>query len=455
MKKSNQILIDEINKCLKDLFPITRSITGTGNRKTLKILQEIAPLTIKEYSSGDEVYDWTIPDEWNVKDAWIKNSNGKKLIDFQKSNIHLVSYSEPIHKKLTFEELKENLHIHHELINAIPYRTSYYKRNWGFCMTHAQYQEISEEKKPLEIFIDSEFNSQGSLTIGELIIPGESSQEVLISTYICHPSMANDNLSGSIMTAFLARELLKKPKPKLTYRIIWVPETIGAIAYCEKNEEIMTDIKAGLVVTTVGGPGKFGYKQSCNKNHKINNIIDEVLREESEEFFVYPFDIRGSDERQYSSQGFSINIASITKDKYYEYPYYHSSLDNLNFVKSSYILESLNIHLKVLAKLSLEVLSDFKNKEISNQTGVLYQNNYPHCEVMLSKHGLYPKIGGGQIPQSGLYNELDIILWLLFYLDGNNDLLSLSKLLKIDILTLTKVVNELEEKKLIKRCYDE
>ena len=262
MIKSTQKILHEIDKCLKDLFPINRSITGLGNRKTLKILQEIAPLEIKEYPSGTHVYDWVIPNEWNVKNAWIKNSKGEKLIDFQQCNIHLVGYSEPIHKKITFKELKEHLHIHTELENAIPYRTSYYKRDWGFCTTHAQYKMLEAEEGALEVCVDSEFNPKGSLTIGELLIQGESKQEILISTYICHPSLANDNLSGSVMTAFLARELFKQKNLKLSYRIIWIPETIGAIAYCAMNEKSMKSISTGLVVTTVGGPGKFGYKQS-------------------------------------------------------------------------------------------------------------------------------------------------------------------------------------------------
>ena len=403
-------------------------------------------MQIKEYPSGTQVYDWIIPDEWRVKDAWIKSSKGEKLVDFRQCNIHLVGYSEPVHKKIMFEELKGNLHTHPELENAIPYRTSYYKRDWGFCTTHAQYKALAEECDPLEVYIDSEFNSKGSLTIGELLIQGESDQEVLISTYICHPSLANDNLSGAVMTTFLARELLKHEKPKLSYRIIWVPETIGAIAYCAMNEETMKNISTGLVVTTVGGPGKFGYKESYNTDHPINTVIENIFKKEEIDYINYPFDVHGSDERQYSSQGFRINIASITKDKYYEYPYYHTSLDNLDFVRPEYIVETLYLHIKVLKNLSSIVIICNNNK-----SSPVYKSNYPNCEVMLSKHNLYPKIGGGQLPKFGTYTELDLILWLLFLCDGKSTIEHISKILKVKKVELEKVALKLEKKELIER----
>jgi len=443
-------LENEIDQYLRQLFPITRSITGNGNRKTLKILQEIAPLNIKEYKSGSPVYDWTIPNEWNIKDAWIKDVNGNKLIDFHVSNIHVVGYSEPFHAKKTFNELKDHLHTHPKLENAIPYRTSYYKKDWGFCSTKKQYELIYKAPGPLEIFIDSEFNEKGSLSIGELLIPGESEEEILISTYICHPSLANDNLGGMVMTAFLARELLKQPKPKKSYRIIWVPETIGAIAYCAMNEKEMKKIDSGFVVTTVGGPGKFGYKKSFNEDHSINLSIEKIFKMENISHISYPFDIHGSDERQYSSQGFRINIASITKDKYYEYPYYHSSLDNLDFVKAKFISESLWLHLKALNLLSE---ADTEKKELNNKSLLLtnvYKSNHPNCEVMLSKYDLYPNTGGAQVPKFGDRNELDLILWLLFWCDGNNSLEKIAKKLKVNFDILETIAKKLVHKKVLR-----
>ena len=429
-------IINEINDYLKRLFPINRSITGDGNRKTLSILQEIAPIQIKEYPSGTSVYDWVIPDEWNVNEAWIKDSKGEKVVDFSKNNIHLVSYSSPLHEKMSFEKLKYNLHYLENLPDAVPYRTSYYKKNWGFCVNQSQYKILSNIKDHIEVKIDSKFNPQGSMTIGELIIPGEIEQEILISTYLCHPSVANDNLSGTLMTAFLARELLNTKKLNRSYRIIWVPETIGAIAYCAMNENDMKRIKTGLVVSTVGGPGKYGYKQSSNQDSSVNAVIEEVFKEGNIDYHKYPFDIHGSDERQYSTQGFRINTASITKDKYYEYPYYHTSLDNLDYIDAKFIYSSLNIHHKVLEKLNSEPV---------------YKNNYPNCEVMLSKHELYPSFGGAQMPNKNNYTDLDIVLWLLWLCDGDTGIYEIKHKLGIDTSSLNNTIRLLENKKIINR----
>jgi aminopeptidase-like protein len=420
-------LAGEIDSCLQRLFPITRSITGQGNRETLSLLREIAPIEIKEYPSGTPVYDWVIPPEWRVRDAYIKNRRGQRMVDFQACNVHLVSYSEPVSATMSFAELKPHLHVHPELPEAIPYRTSYYRRDWGFCVTHAQREALEAERDGLQVVIDSELDEAGSLTVGELLIPGESEEEILISTYFCHPSLANDNLSGTVLTAFLARELLAGPRPLHSYRIVWVPETIGAIAYCAMNEATMKRIDSGLVVTTVGGPGTFGYKQSFDREHPINAMIEEVFDEAGVEFVTYPFDIHGSDERQYSSQGFRINVASITKEKYYEYAYYHTSLDNLEFVNGEQIAESLALHRALLGRLD-------KN--------LCYRNLKPHCEVMLSKHGLYPASGGALLPGNEL-SVLDIRLWLLSLCDGETPLPHISRRLGCSMEALYREAEEL------------
>jgi len=440
----NKKLIKEIDQYLHRLFPINRSITGPGNRESLHILQEIVPIEIKEYPSGLEVYDWVIPPEWRVRDAYIKNSKGVRLVDFQTSNIHLVSYSVPITKKMTFDELEPHLNIHQDLPDAIPYRTSYYKRDWGFSVTHDQFSALQQEKGELEVVIDSELNDNGSLTVGELIIHGETDKEILISSYICHPSLANDNLSGAVLTAFLARELIKGPKRHHSFRIVWVPETIGAIAYCAINEEVMKKIESGLVVTTVGGPGKFGYKQSFDNKHPINKAIEATFKDEGCDFITYPFDIHGSDERQYSSQGFRINTASITKNKYYEYPYYHTSLDNLDYVKAEHITDTLLLHVKVINK-----FEDIQSSHITNYSHLFYRNRYPNCEVMLSKHSLYPQIGGSIIPRIDEHDELDLILWLLFLCDGTLSLHEVAKKLEVPEQSLLPVIEKLLDKKIL------
>ena len=426
----------QIDSYLHRLFPICRSITGDGNRQTLKVLQEIIPISIKEYPSGRHVYDWVIPDEWNIRDAWIKDEEGNRLIDFNQSNIHVVSYSEPVNRKMRFEELKPKLHYLENLPEAIPYRTTYYKRDWGFCLTKAQYEIIESKNCLLDVCIDSDFNPNGSLTIGEIVIPGKRNEEFLVSTYMCHPSLANDNLSGLILTAMLSREILQGEQPNYTWRIIFVPETIGAIVYCAMNEERMKSIKAGLVVTTVGGPGKFGYKQSFDVTHSINKIIEQVFQENNIDYIIYPFDIHGSDERQYSSVGFRINTASITKDKYYNYPYYHTSLDNLAFVNGEQVAQTLTLYQEVIRKMDSDVI---------------YKNRFPECEVMLSKHNLYPKIGGGQLPEANGKSELDLILWLLWYCDGDKSLISIASELGVDIESLMIISGVLEKKGVLQR----
>jgi aminopeptidase-like protein/spore coat polysaccharide biosynthesis protein SpsF (cytidylyltransferase family) len=417
----------EIDAYLQRLFPLCRSITGNPNRETLKILQELIPLSIHEVPSATNVFDWTIPDEWNIQEAYIADKTGRRLIDFQANNLHVVSYSTPVSGKFTWQELQPHLHRHPTLPEAIPYRTSYYQRDWGFCVSHGQYQALEQSGGPFEIGIDTTLEP-GSLTYGELLLTGQSKQETLLSCYICHPSMANDSLSGVLLTAFLARELMTRVNRHYSYRIVFVPETIGAIAYCAQNDEAMKKIDLGLVITTVGGPGKFGYKQSYNSSHAINRLIEEVFNEAEEDFITYPFDIHGSDERQYSSQGFRINTATISRDRYYEYPQYHSSLDNLELVTAKRIHETLALYRLLLDKL---------------EARRIYRNLNPNCEVMLSKHNLYPATGGAQRPELGGRSELDLILWLLFLCDGKLDTTTIADQLNVTEDALVSLADKL------------
>ena len=267
-------LKEEIHYYLKKLFPLCRSITGNNNRTTLEEISKLINLNKVEINSGLKVFDWVVPDEWNINDAFISDENGNKIVDFKKCNLHVVSYSMSINKFFSFEKLKKNLHMHEKFDNAIPYRTTYYERNWGFCVTKKQYNELSKATGPLKVFIDSNF-SKGSLTYGEYLLEGSSDKEILISCYMCHPSMANDSLSGLILTSFLARYLSQKKYRKWNYRFLFIPETIGAITYCSLNKEKMEKIKEGLVITTVGGKGKFGYKKYFSK--KSNKIYSGLV----------------------------------------------------------------------------------------------------------------------------------------------------------------------------------
>ena len=414
---------NKINYYLEKLFPINRSLTGIGNRKTLKIIQKIVPIKIKEIKSGTKVYDWIVPEEWDINDAYIKDANGNRLISFKENNLHVMGYSKKFEGIMNWRELNLKLITANIDKDSIPYRTSYYKKNWSFCVSQNQYDLIKKSKGPFKVKIDST-HKKGSMSYGEYVIKGKSKKEILISCYICHPSMANDSLSGVILCAFLAAKILKK-KTNWSYRIVFVPETIGAIAYCNKNENIMKQIDTALVITTVGGPGKFGYKKSWDENHKINSEIEKVFLENKINFINYPFDVKGSDERQYSSLGFRINAATITKDKYYEYKQYHTSNDNLKFVNADFINESLKIYLKLIDKI---------------EKWEIYKSTNMYCEPMLSKRNLYNNIGGSYVNEK---NKLYIISWVLFLSDGILTINQISSKLKVKKNIIKKISEQL------------
>ena len=410
-------LVQEIDLALAKLFPINRSLTGEGNRQTFEILREIIPLKTIEYPSGGQVYDWTVPDEWLIRDAYIKDKNGEKIIDFKHSNLHVSGYSVPVSTDITFAELAPHLHFLEDNPRAIPYRTHYYKRDWSFCVSEIQYEQLRQAPEPLKVVIDSEFKPDGSMTVGELLIPGETDQEYLVSTYCCHPSMANDNLSGLLMTTYLARELLRNSCNKHSWRFIFVPETIGAIAYLFNNEEAMRKIQGGLVATTCGGPGAFGYKETFLADHLVDRAINLAFRDRKIEPIRYPFVPDGSDERQFSSPGFRIPTASVTKNKYYEYPEYHTSLDDLEFVNGQQIAESLELYRDVVAILDANWCPTS-----------LVQNGEPQ----LGKRDLYPVVGGSVNQKGGNLDSeegmnLDAMMWVLFFSDGQHDLVSIAE----------------------------
>lgn len=423
-----------IDSYLRRLFPLHRSITGDANRTTLKILQELIPLQILEYSSGESVYDWTIPQEWQIHEAWIKNRQGEKIVDLNNNNLHVVSYSRPVHAFMNLAELKPHLHYLQDQPRAIPYRTSYYQDDWGFCLSYLEYQRYFSDDGPYEVYINAE-HFPGSLSIGELLIPGRSTKEILISTYLCHPSMANDNLSGVLTTALMAQTLMQIDLQH-SYRVLFVPETIGAIAYCCHHEQQMQQVSVGLVVTTTGGPGAYGYKQSYCREHWLNEMVEAVFLRHKIDFTVYPFDPHGSDERQYSSPAFRIPCVSLCKSKYYEYPEYHTSLDNLKLVKAETIANSLQLYEDLLFLLD---------------QNVVFENLKPYGEVMLSKHDLYPKTGAAFIPDKTGYSELDYILWLLFLCDGTQSLWDIAKRLGVEQHRLFEIAGQLEAKGILKR----
>ena len=427
-------MINKIDFFLKKLYPINRSLTGQGNRITLKSLKEIIPLRIKSIKSLTKVYDWVVPLEWKISDAFISDESGNKIIDFKKNNLHLISYSNKINKKISWNQLKKKLYFSQKSINAIPYRTSYYNNDWGFCVTKLQYNLLKNLKGKYKIFINSKF-IKGTMNYGEYLIRGKSKKEILISTYICHPSMANDNLSGVILTTFLAKYISKIKNLNWSYRVVFVPETIGAISYCKLNEIRMKKISYGLVVTCVGGPGKFSFKQSWNKDHFINKITKKVLKKKGYKFDIKKFDISGSDERQYSSQAFKINTVTVSKDQYYTYKQYHTSLDNLQFVKAGNIYKTLGVY--------KEIIKNFEKRKT-------YVVTNKFCEAMLSKHNLYPKIGGEILPKENKYSNISLTMWVLYLSDGSNTINEIAKKLQVSIKLLKKINNKLVKKNLLK-----
>ncbi len=416
---------NEIFDLIKRLYPICRSITGNGVRQTLNLIKEIIPLEIIEVPTGTKTLDWTIPEEWNITDAYVKNSSGEKIIDFQKSNLHVVSYSVPVDKKINLSELKKHLHSLPEHPDWIPYVTSYYKENWGFCISHNQLKLLKEDL--YEVKIESDL-SAGSLTYGEFYLPGELKEEVLISTHICHPSMCNDNLSGISVVTHLAN-YLKTRKQKFSYRFVFVPATIGAITWLSKNEENVKNIKYGLVAALLGDNGNFTYKKSRLGNAEIDKIVEYLLKTEIGEFNIIDFSPYGYDERQYCSPGFNLPVGRLTRTPNGEFPEYHTSADNLDFVKPGKLKESFELYKRIV-----EVIEQ-------NQT---YLNLSPKGEPQLGRRGLYNSVAGN-------IKEYELaLLWVLNMSDGNNSLIDIAIKSKLPFNTIYKASQDLVNVNLLK-----
>jgi len=409
---------------LKELYPICRSITGDGVRETLDILKRFIPLNSHEVPSGTKVFDWTVPDEWNINDAYVLDEKGNKVIDFKENNLHVVNYSIPIDKVISLEKLQEHLHSYPSIPDAIPYVTSYYKRYWGFCLSEKSRNALKPGDYTVKI--DSTLEP-GSLTYGELLIEGETDKEILLSTYICHPSMANNELSGPVLTTWLAKELLgKSTKPYYSYRILFLPETIGAITYLSKNYKTMKDKTiAGYVITCIGGPDNFTYLSSRQGDCLTDKITKHILKAYKYPHRILPYTERGSDERQYCAPGIDLPIGSLMRSKYHEYKEYHLSNDNLEFVTPEQMLESFNVYLKCL-----EAIESNRKYKIT----VL-------CEPQLGKRGLYPNLGAAK----KIEVEQNDIMAIIGYSDGKHDLLNIAEIHGRPIKAYFKPVRQMVE----------
>ena len=420
----------KIHNLAKKLWPINRSITGEGNRLTLKILRNVCPdLRIKEIKSGTKVFDWKIPNEWQIKEAWIKNSSGKKIIDFKNNNLHVVSYSTAINKTISLKELKKNLYSLPNLPNAIPYVTSYYSRRWGFCVTNNLKKKLKNGY--YKVFINSK-HFKGSLSFGELIIPGITKKEILISTYICHPSMANNELSGPVLAIYIAKWIKSLKQRKYTYRFIFVPETIGSITYLSKNlKHLRKNVIAGYNVTCVGDNRTYSYLPSRNGKTLSDRVLKHILKWTDKNFKEYSWLDRGSDERQYCAPGVDLPIASIIRSKYECYKEYHTSLDNLDRVVTP-------IGLASSFKLTQRVLEAIEKNYLPRSTNF--------CEPMFSKRNLYPTMR----LRNKKYIDTKLMMDITSFCDGKTDLLSIAEKCNVPIWKLYDFINILKDNKVIK-----
>jgi aminopeptidase-like protein len=417
----------EIHRLIADLYPICRSITGDGVRETLARLKAIIPLETNEVSSGTPVFDWTVPKEWNIRDAYIKNHRGERTVDFRKSNLHVVSYSVPLKARLSRSQLEEHVFTLPDHPDWIPYRTSYYKENWGFCLSHNQWLGLPDGE--YDVCIDSSLQD-GHLTYGEYYLRGERADEVLISCHVCHPSLCNDNLSGVALVAFVAKHL-SQLSLRYSYRFLFIPGTIGSITWLSLNEAHVSRIKHGLVVAGVGDPGKTTYKKSRRGDAEIDRAVTHVLKHSGSEYEIQDFVPYGYDERQFGSPGFNLPMGCFMRTPHGQYAEYHTSADDLSFVQPQFLADSYAKCLSVLA--------------ILEKNGT-YVNQNPKGEPQLGKRGLYRPIGGSKdVKQSEL-----AMLWVLNFSDGNHSLLDIADKSGLDFTLISAAAEMLLEHGLLK-----
>lgn len=396
---------DPMHEWATELFPITRSLTGPGVRETLAYLQKLAPaLKVHAVPSGTKAFDWTVPPEWTIRDAFIANEAGERVVDFRKSNLHVMGYSQPVEGWLSRDELDKHLYSLPDMPTAIPYVTSYYAPRWGFCLSQQHRQRLTDERYFVKI--DSDLDPQGVMNYGELVLPGQSTSEVLLSTYICHPSLANNELSGPVVVTALARWLAGREKRRLTYRILFVPETIGSIVYLSRHlKHLKRHVVAGYVLTCVGDERAYSYLPSRDGDTLADRAARRAFRDLGISPVTYSFLERGSDERQYCSPGVDLPVCSIMRSKYAVYPEYHTSLDDLTLVTQAGLEGAFDVYRRTLELLEA-------NRTFAAVTP---------CEPQLGKRGLYPTTSTTSSGQ-----HIRTMLNVLAYADGKRDLLALA-----------------------------
>ena len=409
------------------LFPICRSITGNGFRQSLEMIREIVPeMQVREIPSGTQVFDWTVPKEWNIRGGWIKNLQGETIIDFKDCNLHVMGYSIPVHQTISREELLAHVYTQPEQPEWIPYVTSYYKERWGFCMSERQKQSLTDAE--YEVCIDSTLED-GHLTYGEVVLPGETDDEIFFSTYLCHPSMANNELSGPCVQTEIIKYLKQLSHRRYTYRLIFIPETIGSITYLSRNLDVLQrHVKAGFVLSCVGDDRTYSMVSTKYEDTLADRVLNNVLKFHYPDYIRYSFMQRASDERQYGSAGVDLPVCAFCRSKYHEYPEYHTSADNMDLISPEGLSGAYEVMVKVINAL---------------------ENNYFYqmqckCEPQLGKRGLYPTVS-----QKGTKGDARYIQDFIAYADGRNDLIGISNILDIPVDKLIPIKDQLMEHHLL------
>lgn len=425
---------EEMHALARELFPLNRSLTGPGFRQTLDELERTAgPMRRHRFATGERVFDWTIPREWTLREAWIKDPQGRRVVSLEESNLHVVGYSVAVHARMPLHQLQEHIHSLPDQPEAVPYRTSYYAESWGFCLSDRR--RCALEPGEYEVLIDADLEP-GHVEVGEVTIEGQTPREVLFSTYCCHPSLANNELSGPVLAAHLARLLRETERePRFTYRFLFLPETIGSIAYLARfGERVIERLVAGYVVTCIGDPGPFTYKRSRRGDSLADRAAEHVLRHfgaPHRTIDFYPRTVAGSDERQYCSPGFNLPVGSLMRSMYATYPEYHTSLDDLSLITAEALGQSLEAYHRIVEAL---------------EGNVTLEVTVPCGEPQLSARGLYPTTGGTALTERRLRD----MMHLLSYCDGSSDLLEAAEAAERPFWELLPVADRLREEGLLR-----